>query len=156
MYSYIESECLVSHRYIAYTDGGVRGGNPGVAGWGYYLLDTQEKITTQGRGLLPGAQTNNFAEYAAVYHLLSYAKSENINAISVNCDSQLVVKQLNGLWDVKFDGMRWIFAATLSLLGELNSTIQWIPREQNKLADRIVEEMLDQETGRTRNGRKVQ
>ena len=155
MYSGVESEFLVSHRYIAYTDGGVRGGNPGVAGWGFYLLDTQERVTEHGRGILPGAQTNNFAEYAAVYHLLSYAKSKNISSIDINCDSQLVVKQLNGVWDVKFDAMRWIFSATLSMLSELDSKIQWIPRSQNKLADRLVEEMLDKHTGRTRNGKKV-
>ena len=140
--------------YIGYTDGGVRGGNPGVAGWGYYLLHNGEEIA-RDCAVIPAKRSNNYAEYAALYKLLDRLRQEKITGAQINCDSQLVVKQVNGIWSVNCDEIRALWLITSSLKHSLGVTLNWVPREKNTLADKIVETMLDKHTGVNRNGKKV-
>src|SRR5215467_7463217 len=87
------------HYLIAYTDGGARG-NPGPAGFGVVIKDeTGHKVA--GLSEYVGHQTNNFAEYQGLIAALEYALEHGPKALKVISDSELMVKQIKGIYKVK-------------------------------------------------------
>jgi probable phosphoglycerate mutase len=123
-------------------DGGSRG-NPGPAAYGAVLLDgdTGEVIAEDGSTL--GVASNNVAEYHGLIAGLRMAADLAPDAeVEVRMDSKLVVEQMSGNWKIKHPDMKPL-AIEANRLAPSGTTYTWIPREQNKHADRLVNEALD-------------
>ena len=123
-------------------DGGSRG-NPGPAAYGAVLRDaeTGEPIAQDGTAI--GIATNNVAEYSGLIAGLRMAQQFAPHAeVEVRMDSKLVVEQMSGRWKIKHPDMKPL-AAEAARLAPAGTTYVWVPREQNKAADRLVNEALD-------------
>jgi ribonuclease HI len=135
--------------YTIHTDGGARG-NPGPAGIGFVISDESGKIVKKV-GAYVGVQTNNWAEYEALIYALTELKKiipkekrEQVR-VDVRMDSELVVKQLNGEYQIKEESMQKQFIRVWNLrVGEFpNINFSHIPREKNKEADLLYNKALD-------------
>ncbi len=136
-------------KIIIYTDGGARG-NPGPAAIGAVICDENGKILKEYSEYLGERQTNNEVEYQAVIFALKKVKAlygkEKIKSfeIEIRSDSELLVKQLNGQYRVAEPRIQALFIEVWNLRVELGKVkFIGIPREQNKEADRLVNEALD-------------
>jgi ribonuclease HI len=131
-------------KVIIYTDGGARG-NPGPAGAGVVIQDGAK--TYELKKYLGERQTNNFAEYEAVAIALTEAKKKKLagRSLEIRMDSQLVVEQLSGNWKIKEAGLKAQAAKVRALLADFPShKFVYVPRAQNKEADRLVNEAIDE------------
>ena len=123
-----------------YIDGGARG-NPGNAGCG--VVEYVSGCKT-GYYYYLGETTNNVAEYTALENAIKIAIQNNHNSIIVYSDSELVTKQINGLYKVKNDNLKEIYNRIIGLASQLNSfSIKHIRREQNKDADKLANTAMD-------------
>ena len=125
-----------------FTDGGSRG-NPGLAAFGYHLIAPDGRSFT-GHGTL-GFQTNNYAEYQAIIQGLQAALEKGVEALEVYCDSEVAVKQLNGEYAVKNEGLKPLFSKVKELVTKFPKGVGFfhIRRELNKVADELVNQALD-------------
>lgn len=135
-------------KIIIYTDGGSRG-NPGPSALGVYIRDSMGNDLAE-IGIRLGIRTNNFAEYSAIDEGLSWVminRSEigNISEINFFMDSNLAASQLNGIYRIKNADIREIVFRIRQKEAELGIkiTYSFVPREQNKVADRLVNMALD-------------
>lgn len=130
--------------YSLYTDGGSRG-NPGPAAIGYVLYNPDGTILVQDKAYI-GETTNNQAEYQALTAALKKVKELEI-AGPLHCylDSQLVVRQVTGIYKMKEELLRPWLNQIHSIISELpyKVTFEDIRREKNKLADSLVNQALD-------------
>jgi ribonuclease HI len=127
---------------ILRSDGGARG-NPGPAGAGFVIHSHDGTLLSSG-GRFLGEATNNIAEYEALIWGLETALGLGITSITVLCDSELVVRQVNGVYKVKHPNMRPLFVRTLELLRRFESfQVRHIPRSDNAAADKLVNEAID-------------
>jgi ribonuclease HI len=127
-----------------FADGGSRG-NPGPAASGAVLLDPAGELVEEVGAYL-GVATNNVAEWTALVLGLEAAGKRGIQRLRVRLDSELVVKQLRGEYRVKHAGLRPLYQRACQLLrGFTEVDIKHVPREQNKLADGVVNRVLDAE-----------
>lgn len=125
-----------------YTDGGARG-NPGPAAGAAILYDMHGALISKGSEYY-GTGTNNQAEYKALILGLTLALEQNITAISAFLDSELVVKQLTGLYKVKDSSLATLFSRVKALEHKFEVvSYTHIPRSQNKEADLLVNKELD-------------
>lgn len=132
----------MSGKYILFTDGGARG-NPGPGAIGVVLKDEAGELVYEASQYI-GPSTNNEAEYKALLHGLQVVKQKEFDEVSCNLDSELVVKQLNGQYKVKNENLKILFDEIKKLQLEMpNITFTHIPREKNKLADKLVNNALD-------------
>lgn len=130
---------------IIYCDGGSRG-NPGPAASAFVVTVGINVIDKGSRYL--GIETNNVAEYRAVLLAVDWLiknDKKNPSTILFNLDSQLVERQLNGLYKVKNENLKKIYNEIKTKISILNCEIkfQWGYRDANKLADTLVNEELD-------------
>ena len=134
-----------AEKIIVYTDGGSRG-NPGPAALGVVIQDAKGKVLKR-YGERLGIKTNNEAEYEAVIHALKKIKAlySGANAkkmtIDMRMDSELVSKQLNGVYKVEEERLFPLFIKIWNLkidFGKL--TFTHVPRTNNKDADKMVNE----------------
>jgi ribonuclease HI len=103
---------------IAHTDGGARG-NPGPAGYGIVIQDAKgNKVAALSQYL--GRQTNNFAEYQALIGALEYALEHGPKALKVISDSELLVRQIKGIYKVKEPTLRDLHARAKELIARLD------------------------------------
>lgn len=128
-------------RIIINTDGGARG-NPGPAGIGVVFSDESGKVIAKFSEYI-GEATNNIAEYKALILGLTKAKDFDLGEIECRLDSELVVKQLNGQYKVKDTKMKGLFEEVQKLIFFKPVKFVHVRREQNKLADSLVNEALD-------------
>ena len=133
---------------IAYTDGGARG-NPGPAAIGVHVVDESGAVITEVSETI-GNSTNNFAEYYGVLRALQilkdrYGKQTKEMQFELRMDSELVKKQLNHEYQVKEPGLVPMFMEihNLRVANFPRLTLTHVKREQNKEADRLVNEALD-------------
>lgn len=136
------SEANEHRRVLIEADGGSRG-NPGPAAYGAVLrdADTGEVIAEDGTAI--GVATNNVAEYHGLIAGLRMAEEHAPGAdVEVRLDSKLVVEQMSGRWKIKHPDMRPL-AAEANRLAPAGTTYTWVPREQNRHADRLANEALD-------------
>jgi len=127
---------------IAYTDGASRG-NPGPAAAGF-ILNNSSGAQLEGKAFFIGQATNNVAEYAAVIKALETARQLQAKKLIVFSDSELLVRQINGQYKVKNEGLRPLFRQAIELLEGFDSwKVQHITREKNKEADKLVNQALD-------------
>ena len=132
----------MAHTHTLRTDGGARG-NPGPAGAGFVLEDSSGEVVRSG-GRYLGCQTNNVAEYEAIIWGLETALDEGVADLRVCADSQLVVRQLNGQYRVKNEGLKPLYQKAKSLIGRFASVdVTHVRREQNAAADELANEAMD-------------
>jgi formyltetrahydrofolate-dependent phosphoribosylglycinamide formyltransferase len=130
------------NQLIAYIDGGSRG-NPGPAAAAFILIEAGG-ARLSARACLLGRTTNNVAEYTALQKALEAARKSGARRITVFSDSELLVKQVSGEYKVKSDKIRPLFGQALKLLEHFESwQVNFIPREQNSEADRLVNQALN-------------
>ena len=134
------------------TDGGSRG-NPGESGIGFVVsVDNgasgpdgsgQPQIVCQG-GAFIGVTTNNVAEYRALIWGLQNARALKVAQLEVLADSELMVKQLNGAYRVKNEGIKPLYRQAKGLMGGFERcVVRHVPRAQNVQADRLANEAMD-------------
>lgn len=127
-----------------FCDGGARG-NPGPAAYGFVVKNQNHQILKEGNGFI-GSVTNNIAEYTGIVEALKWLKENHQDEdLQFFLDSQLATSQLNGIYKVKNPNIRNL----LVKIRELESAFgqiryNHISREQNKEADRLVNEALNQ------------
>ena len=132
----------MSEKIIIYTDGASRG-NPGPAAAGFVLSDA-EGNQLQAKSFFLGQATNNVAEYTGFIKALEAAQELGAKQITVFSDSELLVRQINGKYKVKSEQIRPLFEQAVQLLGKFeNHKITFVPREQNKEADSLVNQALN-------------
>jgi ribonuclease HI len=125
-----------------FTDGGARG-NPGPAA-SAFVLEAEDGTVLEARGAAIGVATNNVAEYRALVDGLRRASELGVSELEVVSDSELVVKQMRGEYRVKNEALRALHREASTLAGGIGSvTYTAVRREQNELADRLVNEALD-------------
>lgn len=126
----------------AYFDGGSRG-NPGLAGWGAYIVDDDGTVLAELSGAL-GVATNNVAEYHGLIAALQWAADHDVTAISVKGDSLLLVEQMRGNYKVKNEGLKPLHMKARMLVMQIgNVSFAHVPREKNKDADRLSNVGMD-------------
>jgi ribonuclease HI len=132
----------VAETLILYVDGASRG-NPGPAAIGVTIRDENRQMIATISARI-GETTNNRAEYAALIAGLKKAISLGAKRITVNSDSELLVKQIQGLYRIKNPGLRPLYSEAVQLVYTLASfKIESIPRELNREADRLANMALD-------------
>ena len=130
-----------------YTDGGARG-NPGPAGFGLVVYDKDKNIIYKNSKFI-GNKTNNEAEYAALIDALQWLQNNKdnfaISKINLFSDSQLLVRQIQGIYKVKAVHLKPLHHLCLSLLKsiDLPYTFSDIRREKNTLADSLANDAMD-------------
>lgn len=125
-----------------YADGGSRG-NPGPSASGYVLMNMKDIVIFQG-GQYLGVTTNNQAEYNALKIGLEEALSRGSKVVHVYMDSLLVVNQMKGIYKVKNRELMPVFQSIQAILSHFEGiNFTHVPRELNKLADGMVNEILD-------------
>lgn len=136
-------------RLTLYADGGARG-NPGPAAGAAVLVDGSGRVVAE-RSQYLGTATNNVAEYTGLILGLEEARRLGASALDVRLDSLLVVQQMRGLWRIKHPGLRPLALRAGALLAEFpDRTVEHVPREENTLADALVNRELDLAAGRGR------
>ena len=130
------------HYLIAYSDGGARG-NPGPAGYGVVIKDeTGKKLAALSEYL--GHQTNNVAEYQGLIAALEYTIEHGYKALKVISDSELLVRQIKGIYKVKNSVLKDLHARAKELIAKLDwFSIKHVLRGENSDADRLANEAMD-------------
>ncbi len=135
-----------------HTDGGARG-NPGPAACAF-VISQNNRVLHQSNQYL-GKTTNNVAEYKGLLIALEWAlgSSLDFNSIQINMDSLLVVNQVKGIFKVKEATLKKLYLETLDKIKELRHrkiqiTINHVYREDNSIADSLVNQCLDEQPAR--------
>ncbi|MBS1853685.1 MAG: ribonuclease HI family protein [Acidobacteria bacterium] len=132
---------------VAHTDGGARG-NPGPSGYGVVIQDEAGKKVAALSEYL-GHQTNNFAEYQGLIAALEYAIQHGPKALKVVSDSELMVKQIKGIYKVKNPTLQDLHARAKELIRQLEwFSIGHALREHNQEADQLANAAMDKGMGR--------
>ncbi|MBT7007350.1 ribonuclease HI family protein [Candidatus Falkowbacteria bacterium] len=130
-------------KLIIQTDGGSRG-NPGPSAAGVVIYDENKK-ELERFGTFLDTQTNNYAEYMGVVIALERAVEMGADEIDFKLDSELLVKQLNREYKVKNPALAQLFLKIYNLQSKVKKvTYAHVYREDNKEADRVVNEILDE------------
>jgi ribonuclease HI len=130
------------NKVVVHVDGGSRG-NPGPAGIGAVITDPDGGELARANDYI-GEATNNEAEYHALLLGLERARALGAREVEVVNDSQLVERQVRGEYRVKKPGLRPLHSQVLGLLeGFERWSIRSVPREQNELADLLVNDAID-------------
>jgi ribonuclease HI len=132
---------------VAHIDGGARG-NPGPAGYGIVIEDEMGRPVV-GLSQYLGSQTNNYAEYAGLLAALSYALKHGFKALKVFSDSELMVRQINGQYQVNHPVLKELHGKAMRLIDQLQAfEINHVLREKNREADRLANQAMDRGTKR--------
>lgn len=125
-----------------FSDGGARG-NPGIAGYGVYVEDENKKTLFE-EGKFLGIKTNNEAEYMGLIGALNWIENNCPEAeIEINSDSQLLVRQMKGIYKVKADHLKKLWMTAQDLVKGKKIQFQEIRREYNKKADALANLAMD-------------
>lgn len=135
---------MYHNKVLIFTDGGARG-NPGPAAVGAVIYDETKTIIEKYSKYI-GERTNNQAEYEAVVLGLKEAKKMGAREVDLYLDSELVVNQLLQKFKVKNKELEPLFVKAWNLSNEFKKVNYFhVTRERNKEADRLVNQVLDQE-----------
>jgi ribonuclease HI len=132
---------------VAFSDGGARG-NPGPSGYGVVIQDEAgRKVAALSEYL--GHQTNNFAEYQGLIAALDYAVTNGHKALKVISDSELLVRQIKGIYKVKNAALQDLHGRAKELIAQLTwFSIGHVLRGHNEEADRLANAAMDKGMGR--------
>ena len=134
---------------FAYTDGACRGGNPGFTSCAWVLYDSDKpgQEVTGGRYLGPERRTNNYAEYQSLILLLEWLYTQKIRNVIIHSDSELVVNQTLGKWEVKQPDLKVLATKCYGLLVQGCHVLKHIKghdgNKGNVRADEICNAVLD-------------
>lgn len=133
-----------------YFDGGIR---QGICAYGWLLVDPDDEsriIAFGHRTCGPG--TSNLSEYRSLIAGLQGSLKAGVNVIHIIGDSRLVVSQVGGYWKVNKPELIKHRDRVLELLEQFEDyTIKWVPRRENKRADRLVNEVFEKRSGKCKN-----
>ncbi len=130
-------------RVRLYSDGAARG-NPGLAGAGAVLVEPSGQVVDR-IGKFLGTQTNNFAEYMGLLLGLRRAKELGVREVEVFADSELMIRQLGGRYQVKSPSLRPLYEEALKLLNNFERVkLVHVPREMNRAADEMSNQAIDE------------
>jgi ribonuclease HI len=130
-------------KVIVHVDGGARG-NPGPAAAACVISTPEGELLGEHAELL-GRATNNVAEYRALLLGLARASELGASEVEVVGDSELIAKQVQGIYKVKHEAMRPLYLEAMNALrGFERWSIRTVPRAQNADADALVNAALDQ------------
>jgi ribonuclease HI len=133
---------LNANELTIFTDGASRN-NPGEAGAGVLILRDNKPVAKLARYL--GTTTNNIAEYTAAIMGMEHAVKLGASSVRLFADSELLVKQLNGQYKVKNEGLKSLHHQVKELIAKIGSVeVQYIPRAQNKEADALANKAIDE------------
>ena len=117
---------------------GASSGNPGDSGAGIVAFDS-DGGEVYSESIYLGQMTNNMAEYEALVRALEKAKEEMVDALHVYTDSLLLANQVNGIYKVRNDRLQeYVNRAKIIARGFSRFTVKHIPREKNRLADKLA------------------
>jgi ribonuclease HI len=129
-------------KLVVHVDGGARG-NPGPAAIGVVVSDAAGDVLER-HGEAIGETTNNVAEYRALLLGLERARALGASEVEVVGDSELIAKQVNGLYKVKHAGLKPLHAQALRALADFPRwRVRTVPRAENAQADALVNAALD-------------
>ena len=135
--------------FTAHCDGGSRG-NPGPAGYGAIIEDPKGQVVARLSEFL-GHQTNNYAEYKGLLAVLTWALANSIRRLRVVSDSELMVRQMKGIYKVKNPGLRPLWEEAQRQSRQLDAfDMRHTLRGGNKEADRLANEAMDKGMGKRR------
>lgn len=138
-------------RLRAHIDGGSRG-NPGPAGIGVLLLAPDGTVVERIHRFI-GRATNNAAEYQALLAALHRAQELGCRELDVLSDSELLVRQLRGQYQVRHPDMRRYFALAQEQIGKLRRfAVRHVPRAMNAEADALANRAMDEGCGAAPGG----
>lgn len=137
-----ENNTTIYEKLKIFTDGGSRG-NPGPSASGYVIMTTDDELIESGGEYL-GVTTNNQAEYHALKLALSRAVKYSPSVINFYLDSELVVKQMNGIYKIRNRDL-WPIHSDIKKITEKIEQVHFnhVMREYNNLADSEVNKILD-------------
>jgi ribonuclease HI len=121
-------------KLIAYTDGG--SDRNGQAYVGVVMINEDGEIVCEHSHSI-GKGTNNEAEYSAVILAIYQAIEEESDEIQIFCDSKLVVNQISGEWNIHENHIKEYHEEVMRLAKHIDIEVEWIPRAENKVADRL-------------------
>jgi ribonuclease HI len=126
-----------------FTDGACRG-NPGLGGAGAVLVDTSGEVVGKAKKFL-GHCTNNIAEYHALILGLGEALGQGAADISIYLDSELLVRQIQGIYRVKNPALKPLMLEIRGLLDRFDTwEVEHVPRSENALADQLANDAIDE------------
>jgi len=132
---------------IVHIDGASRG-NPGPAAYGV-VMESADGSRLAGFSAYLGKTTNNVAEYQGLLAALDHALSKHYMRVKVQTDSELLALQIKGVYKVKNPGLKPLHGQAERLIARLESfSIEHVPRERNREADRLANLALDAAAGK--------
>jgi len=137
--------------FTAHCDGGSRG-NPGPAGYGAVIEDPKGQVVARLSEFL-GHQTNNYAEYKGMIAVLAWAIANGARRLRVVSDSELMVRQMKGIYKVKNPGLRPLWEEAQRQSRQLDAfDMRHTLRGGNKEADKLANEVMDKGMARNKQG----
>lgn len=131
-----------------FIDGASRG-NPGHSGIGIRILDEKEEVLREYKEYLGRTYTNNQAEYLALIKALELAKAMGLYLLEIYSDSELLVRQLNGLYQVKNAQLKRLYTEVKVLESSFQKiSYLHINRGENEAADELANEAINEELSR--------
>ena len=129
--------------YQLFTDGACRG-NPGVGGAGAVITTSKGDVIWEGKRYLDRC-TNNIAEYQALILGLEGARQIGVRHLEICLDSELLARQINGVYRVKNENLIPLMKAVRGVLSLFESvSVRHVPRAQNRLADKLANQAIDE------------
>ncbi|OVE78745.1 hypothetical protein BVY00_02105 [bacterium G20] len=130
-----------------YTDGGSRG-NPGPSAGAFVICKVDDNVVEKS-GFYIGITTNNQAEYQALLKALQRSADLGIRRLKVFMDSELIIKQLNGIYKIKNKDLELLYRQVKELLADFDEiSFNHVPRAMNKEADGEVNRILDKQANK--------
>ncbi len=134
----------MKQRQLNFKIDGASSGNPGPAGYGVVVYDAKWKKIDEIKGFI-GNKTNNVAEYSALLAALRYAEGKGAERVRVLSDSELLVKQLKGIYKIRSKNLMPLVRQAFILIKKFsNFSISRIPREKNKSADYLARMAIEE------------
>ncbi len=141
-----------TREFKVYVDGAARG-NPGPAAYAFVIYHDGEPVL-EDNGFL-GRATNNVAEYTALVKALERAAELKATHLDIRSDSELLVRQMRGEYRVKNEHLRPLYEEASRLARRFEAvSISHVPREENREADRLCNEALDEAAKRPHRNRR--
>jgi len=129
--------------FTAHCDGGSRG-NPGPSGYGAVVEDAEGKVVARLSEFL-GHQTNNYAEYKGLLAVLAWALANGVRRLRLFSDSELMVRQIKGIYKVKNPGLRPLWEEAQRQARQLDAfDMRHTLRGGNKEADKLANAAMDE------------
>jgi len=142
-----ETKPTTTAAYRMNIDGGSRG-NPGPAAYGVLIREARGEVVAKLKKYI-GRFSNNVAEYYGLIAAMDYAQSHGVRAIRIESDSELLVKQMRGLYRVKSADLQPLYERAQKMSKAFDSfRIDHVYREQNREADALANEALDEVEGK--------